>query len=364
MNRFLFFEIFFASIFFIRGISSAVFINELNIIDPKKPEKNEFIELKSTKADISLRGYKVIGFNCKASSGTIEFVATLWNQRVNKNGLYTIGGSNVQEADLKVPNDYIKFRNIFLPSSASSLSNFLVNGNKDLNAIAILYDSEKLNPFEEITLTKKNTYIRIDDKITELLKKYTVDMVVYGQTKECDKCKLFEIIHQGFSNKKYTLREFPENANKQDISLNRCAFESTGFVPEKFKIGTPTPGRKNDCNGPHFILEDIILNIMPPVNAHSMYDNDLQEEICTNVPECTSTIETTDYLRVSTQEIQNAIPSTSTASTSNVCTSLMLNPEGGNIAQHLEQENRRKRHIGVSADHSEEPEWETKKYFR
>lgn len=37
-----------------------IFINEINIIDPKKPEKKEHIELKSTcDTEIALRGYKL-----------------------------------------------------------------------------------------------------------------------------------------------------------------------------------------------------------------------------------------------------------------------------------------------------------------
>lgn len=42
-----------------------IVINEINIVDPKKPEKAEYIELKSTcGTEIPLCGYKLIGFNC------------------------------------------------------------------------------------------------------------------------------------------------------------------------------------------------------------------------------------------------------------------------------------------------------------
>lgn len=48
---------------FLEGVSSEcnVFINELNIVDPKKPEKSEFIELKTNCENLPLRGYKIIG---------------------------------------------------------------------------------------------------------------------------------------------------------------------------------------------------------------------------------------------------------------------------------------------------------------
>lgn len=68
-----------------------VVINEINVIDPKKPEKNEYIELKSScGSDIPLRGYKIIGFNCQSRSGTIDFIVNLWNHRMNKNGFFTV----------------------------------------------------------------------------------------------------------------------------------------------------------------------------------------------------------------------------------------------------------------------------------
>lgn len=192
--------ILFSIVFLIFHVQSSVVINELNIIDPKKPETHEFIELKSVNGEsVSLRSYKIVGCNCKSSSGTIELVVTLWNQRTNENGFFTIGGSQVSEANLKVPNDYIRFRNSFAPKSVPSLSNFIINGNKDVQAIGLLYDDQRLNPFDEIVLTKKNNYIRIDDKITELLKKYLIDLVIYGETKACDKCNLFEIIHEDFA---------------------------------------------------------------------------------------------------------------------------------------------------------------------
>lgn len=176
--------IFFISVLLIYQCQSSVVINEINIIDPKKPETHEFIELKSTNGnELSLRGYQVIGFNCKSSSATIELVVTLWNQRTSKDGFFTIGGSAVPEANLNVPNDYIRFRNSFMPNNVVSVFNFIVNGNNDLNAIGLLYDSERWNPFEDIALTKKKNYIRIDDKITDLLKKYLVDLVIYGEKK-------------------------------------------------------------------------------------------------------------------------------------------------------------------------------------
>lgn len=225
-----------------------VIINEINVNDPKKPEKRDFIELKSTCGDnLPLRGYKLVGFNCKKVTGTVDLVVTLWNERMNQDGFFTIGGSEVPAANLKVSNDFIKFRNSFISNSVVSITNFVVNGIQELRAIGLLYDDNRLNPFDEIVLSRKQPFIRIDDKIVELFKQNLIDLVVYGEKSPCDKCSIIEKIHNEFAFKQYALREFPTNKINEDISLNRCAFEPNAFLPEKFKLGNPTPGKENDC---------------------------------------------------------------------------------------------------------------------
>lgn len=79
-----------------------IVLNEINLIDPKQPKDSEYIELTTTcESEAALRGYKLIGFNCQKNSGTIDLVITLWNERINKNGFFTIGGSKISTADLK-----------------------------------------------------------------------------------------------------------------------------------------------------------------------------------------------------------------------------------------------------------------------
>lgn len=118
-----------------------IVINEINIIDPQSPKKSEFIELKSTcNVQIPLRGYKLIGFNCQTAIGTIDLVITLWNVRTNKNGFFTIGGSDVSTADLKIPNDYIKYKSSF-NNNFPSIGGFLAK--KNIRAIGLLYDKKK-----------------------------------------------------------------------------------------------------------------------------------------------------------------------------------------------------------------------------
>lgn len=126
-----------------------------------------------------------------------------------------------------------------------------------------------------------------------------------------DKCRLFETIDTDFVNKKYTLREFPNNIEKADISLNRCAHEGLGFLPEKFKLGNPTPGGENDCMGPNFILGDIIVSIIPPVHTqiHGIIEHDYDdlEASCSDDLDCTSSIQESDFSQITTQGIEKAL---------------------------------------------------------
>lgn len=175
-----------------------VVINDINIIDPKKPENKEYIELKSTcDADTSLRGYKLIGFNCQSVTGSIDLVITLWNHRMNKNGFFTIGGSDILTADLKVPSVYVKFKSSFDDTKVQTIAHFL--GNKDLRAIGLLHDKKGLNTFSDFILSKKQPNIKINGVIIEQLKNHLVDLVVYGENQACEKCKIFEKINEEFS---------------------------------------------------------------------------------------------------------------------------------------------------------------------
>lgn len=136
----------------------------------------------------------------------------------------------------------------------------------------------------------------INDKIKGLLTQSLVDLVVYGENEACNKCKLIEEIRSDFTNKKYTLREPIKNIDNNDVSINRCALESYGFLPEKFKLGNPTPGKENDCSGPQFILEDKILEATPQVHSNTVSEFDYDDfGGASSSKSCTSTIETVDY---------------------------------------------------------------------
>ena len=338
-----------------------VVINEINTIDPKKPGSHEFIELKST-CDLSvpLRGYKLIGFECYGSTGKIGLVVNLWNERI-KSRFYTIGGTNV-DADIKVPNDNIKFTNaLSTKKKVQSVTSFFTN--QRLSAIGLLYGEKQ--PFNEIKLTEKKTEIVLNENIIDILKKSLVDMIVFGSKDSCDKCKAFEIIHEDFANKKYALREFPQNIQNEDISLNRCALEGLGFLPEKFKLGKPTPGENNDCMGPNFILEDNLLSLIPPVLNEILYDESdyLEQATCSKESGCiSSSIQQSEFSQIIPQRVEQAISNANSSSLHNTCTSMNLYPNGANTEQMIIDGNMRKRHI--IDDKDEENEWESCRHFK
>lgn len=217
-----------------------------------------------------------------------------------------------------------------------------------------------MNSFKKFALSKTQPNIKINREILEELKSYLIDLVVYGEDKACTRYSLFEEINSEFASKEYILREFPTNSAKEDISMNRCAIESSGFLPEKFKLEYPTPGKPNDCTGPNFLLENDV-----PVNMVYSYADDFDEfedASCSNEATCSASIQpiNSDDNNV----IERAIHAANKTSTSDSCTDLMLHPDGSNRALTLMQENSRKRHISAGNDHLEEPEWLTTKFFR
>lgn len=75
------------NVILISSLECKILINEVNVIDPNTLHKNEYIELKSVSGnETPLRRYKLVGFNCQSTTGTIDLIVTLWNQKTDKNG--------------------------------------------------------------------------------------------------------------------------------------------------------------------------------------------------------------------------------------------------------------------------------------
>lgn len=333
-------------------------INEINVDDPSKPEKREYIELSTNCAsEKSLRGFKLLGLSANIIP-TIDLVVHFWNAKIS-NKYFLIGGIDVQNADFSVTSDYVQFGTKY--NKQTSLMNFIGNGNRNLKAIVLIYN--KNHAFNEFTIKKGEPRIKITNDMKATIREYIVDMVVYGRQAQNDKCQLFEDIYPDFINRKYALREYDQE-NKEDLSLNHCSLDGAAFAPEKFRLGKKTPGTENDCTGRAFFLEDKILNVLPmyyDVRTDSLLDEMNYEHIS---GECSSSISRSDYRSISVGQVNKEIQTELTAAEHNSCTKLLLSPDSGNIRLELDSSNARKRRISDVHDYSEMPEWETDKYFR
>lgn len=252
-------------------------INEINTANPGIVKNQDFIELKmmcseQRKSD-SLQGFKVLGISAGPDSTSkqvmsIDLVVNLWNQKFKNNEFFTIGAASVANVDLQPNSPYFGYRNKYTGNSQSMLS-FLNKGNKNLHAIAIVY--KKGYGFPELALNQKKPFLNIDSDLQHLIKTNLVDLVVYARKAPFEDCELFTNLHEDYANKLYILREFDNS--KKDRTLNRCSFSGKAFTPEKFKLGSPTPGTENDCKGTHFFIEQILPELTNPIQ-NKAFDSD------------------------------------------------------------------------------------------
>lgn len=221
-------------------------INEINTGSVGTIKNNDFIELKmlctSEKKINTLQGYKIIGISVGPGSAkkfiaTIDLVVNLWNQKMKTNSeFFSIGASNIANVDLTPSSPFFSFQNKYTGNTRTMLS-FLNKRDSHLHAIAILY--KKGNAFPEIQLSQKKSYLNIESDVKELIKAHLVDMVVYAKKAPFDSCDFFTNLHDEYANKPYVLREFDNSKN--DRTLNRCSFDDNAFIPDKIKLGSPTP---------------------------------------------------------------------------------------------------------------------------
>lgn len=346
-------------------------INEINSDDPAYFGKSDFLELISycngVQKPTYLQGYKIIGIStgtAQSNKMTVELVINLWNNRTNENGFLTVAGPNVKNADSYVPNTSVNYRNKY-QRNQQTMDRFLKTGNKDLQAIAVLYSKGSLPQF---TISPSQTFITLNEELKNVIKDNIVDLIVYGRRAPYDSCELFLDLYPDYTNRKYVLREFDIAKKQREITLNRCTLETCGFLPEKFKLGNPTPGGENDCSGTHFILEEHLISITPGLQDKSfnLEDTEMNEASLFNedTAQCTSSQTTSQYLSSRIGTIEDVVEERINADRDNECTSLDLDSDGASTTNELNIENRRKRKISDSFDYSEEFEWETTKYFR
>lgn len=353
-----------------------VLINELNTGSPGILHNKDFIELfadctnkKKKSNSLSLQGYKLIGISTGSGASDrmlIDLVVNLWNAKTNRDSFFTIGTPTVRNTEITTESPYVVYRNKFSGSTRDNQI-FMMTGNRHLHAIALLY--KNMNNFPEITLSMKNPYIVINDDLKDLIKNNLVDVVVYGRKAPYDNCVLFIDLYNDYANMEYILREFDNNVEGIDRTLNRCAVDSTeAFVPNQFKLGLPTPGSTNDCTGTHFILEPHLSDLSDPLQQRP-FDSDNQDAIDQSLMEvdnaqCTSSTDLSAYASTSVGAIEMEIQSENILAQDDSCSSLQLGANDGNLAEALDISNNRKRSLSDTTDYETELEWEFRSMFR
>lgn len=343
-----------------------VFINELNTGSPGIIQNRDFIELfvhcNMQNKKRSLQGYKLIGISAGSGSSdkmVVDLVINLWNSKWNKNMFFTVGTSNVENADLTTDSPFIAYRNKFR-GSGSNDEQFMWTGSRHLHAIALIY--KQSNNFPELTISMKNPYLIITTEIKDLIRDNLVDLVVYGRQAPYDNCALFTDLYNEYT-MNYVLREFDNTQDGVDRTLNRCTTNyMKAFVPNHFKLGLPTPGATNDCTGAHFMIESHFPNISDPLQQHPFdldnVDSNLDSLMDEGSSQCTSSFDRSTYDSTSDMSIEMAITTQSDS-----CSSMNLGANDGNIAEELDISNSRKRKLSDTSDYGIELEWETTKKF-
>lgn len=343
------------------GEDCSVVINELNSNDPVKPERKEFIELVSFcngyKKEHTLQGHKLIVLTTGTGNAIrpqpepllIETVITLWNQKTDKNGFFTIGGKLVSEAHMKIPNPCIQYRTLYSnnPLPDMTESNFIQNGNNYINAVALLYSR---TPLPDIKLSHTHPYLTVTKKLQSLIKSSIVDFVVFGRRTNDERCAIFEEWLPQFVERRYLLRNY-DTTTTGDMSLNRCSTETKGFLPYSFRLGTPTPSKENDCSGPAFIMEDQLIDVVDP--SYSFVNPRRSTEA-----ECTSS----SLLPISSARLEQAISAALNATHVDQCD--VRNPEGSSHQLVMDVANERKRKFSNNTNYADVFEWDTEEYFK
>ncbi|KAI1292828.1 hypothetical protein HDE_06743 [Halotydeus destructor] len=140
-------------------------LNEVNIDDPLKPESHEFVEIinscQSSRARSgNLQFHKIIVIKGSEKSGrygpTIEFVANLHNQKFDANGYLVLGGTDVEQATMKLGDNstkgFITYTHMFT-SGSRQLSNMFTNADKYPDGMLLLHHATKL---KDIRLTPQH----------------------------------------------------------------------------------------------------------------------------------------------------------------------------------------------------------------
>ncbi len=205
-----------------------------------------------------------------------------------------------------------KFEGKFKIKGQREITSFLLPSDSGENTVpyglALLFCEQKP---DMLRLSQHEKFIKITPEIRSFLKSNIIDLVVYGTMAETDRCLIFEELCQDFViplKRQYMIREInPENI---DLSINRCTLRTSGFLPESFRLGQPTPGERNDCTGEPLILEDesIMQEVQEdaiPADLPSLVSKNVEREGIEVVESCTpSKHPLARYRQVSKEKLQ------------------------------------------------------------
>ncbi len=256
-------------------------INEVNMDTPRASDSDEFIEFKITATskneNCNGNNYKAIlvrGISTK-EAGQTDLFAILGGMEPNKNGYIIIGSpsklgilANVtlqgtwEQSNIYYPAKFNTYSGEYARTQLS-LFDVLPNGNKfPEGLILIKVDGEPAQKIYNSFQSLKYGYGRTFNKqMKELIKPYIVDLVVFSRRAKFNKCSLFEDFVEEYKGKQYVLTDY-DSEEIGDRTVNRCTELLDPFLPKSFKLGKPTPGKDNDCSGPHFILSEEIFTMI------------------------------------------------------------------------------------------------------
>ncbi len=105
--------------------------------------------------------------------------------------------------------------------------------------------------------------VELTQNVMEDIKPYIIDAAVFAGKGSIATCTIFEQLIPDLATKPYYILRDITTRSTPEYSLNLCSDALIPYWVEKFKLGSPSPGSANDCNGAQFILEDNIYSVIP-----------------------------------------------------------------------------------------------------
>jgi hypothetical protein len=310
-------------------------INELNVDCSGEPEFHEFVELSTCDcAELQnpfLHSYFLVlikEYEIQFNAPVIVFytdlteISKLWGT----NSKYFVIGSPQDKSLSNMPFEHnaVMYRGKFLRtklqvelgliSNARSFSFYdaIENGNK-ANMALVLLRNDKMststanNMFSPLMLLSgyNNNGIIVTNAIELLLKENVVDLAVYSRRSPFNSCSFFKRLASFLGpSKEIKVATESDVENHVEVSVNRCpkadgTDDNDFFTFTEFKLGIPTPKQRNNCDGPHFVVEKHLDEIL---FHNSLQSTPLFQKLI--IPQaCSSSTNVEDYSNLSEEAL-------------------------------------------------------------